>query len=194
MAIESSFKNMVLALFVVCLICSSLLAGVYAITKRPIDDAAIAKKAEAIMQVVPEFDNEPIEVAIELGGKTYSYYKLTKESEVVAYAIRSSAIGFGGPIEIMVGVTIDGIIYNTVVLSQAETPGLGAKCSEPFFTDQFRNFNPAERKLAVANDGGEIDGITASTITSRAYINAVNIALDVFKEVLKTRDLDEINE
>ncbi len=183
MAIKSSFKNMALSLFVVCLVCSSLLAGVYALTKDPIDQAALAKKAEAIMQVVPEFDNEPIEEAIELDGKTYSYYELKKEDETIAYAIRSSASGFGGPIEIMVGVTVDGVIYNTVVLSHSETPGLGAKCSESEFADQFKNFNPVERKLAVTKDGGEIDGITASTITSRAYINAINVALNVFKEV-----------
>lgn len=186
MAIQSSFKNMALSLFVVCLVCSSLLAGVYAITKEPIDQAALAKKAEAIMQVSPEFDNNPEEESIELAGKTYAYYKLIKGEDIVAYAVKSSASGFGGPIEIMVGITVDGVIYNTVVLSQSETPGLGAKCSEPLFADQFKNFNPVERKLAVTNDGGEIDGITASTITSRAYVNAVKVALDFFNEVHTT--------
>lgn len=194
MAIQSSFKNMALSLFVVCLVCSSLLAGVYAITKKPIDEAALAKKAEAIMQVVPDFDNEPIEETVELAGKTYAYYKLTKDDVIIAYAIRSSAVGFGGPIEIMVGLTVDGIIYNTAVLSHAETPGLGAKCSEPLFADQFKNFNPVERKLAVSNDGGEIDGITASTITSRAYVNAIQVALDVFKEVHKVSDIEVMEE
>lgn len=170
---------MVLCLFAICILCSGLLAGVYALTKEPIDAAAAAKTNNAIAQVVPEFDSMSEEKSVDVDGTSYNYYEVSKGGEVVAYAIKASAVGFGGPIALMVGVTADGIIYNTSVLSQAETPGLGAKCTEPAFADQFKGFNPAEKKLSVKKDGGDIDAITASTITSRAYANALALAMTV---------------
>ena len=81
---------------------------------------------------------------------------------------------------------MNGTIWNTKVLSQAETPGLGAKCVEPSFSDQFRNFDPAQKKLAVRKDGGDVDAITASTITSRAYASGVADAVKVFAAIVGT--------
>ena len=183
MAVQSTLKNMVLCLGVICLVSSAVLAGVYALTKEPIEAAAAAKTNNAITQVVPEFDGEPELASIEADGQTYDYYVVRKGGEVAGYAITAAATGFGGPVSVMVGVTADGIVYNTSVLSQSETPGLGAKCTEPAFADQFRNLDPAQTKLAVTKDGGDIDAITASTITSRAYVNAVNNALAVYKAI-----------
>lgn len=183
MAVQSSFKNMVLCLLVICLVSSALLAGGYALTKAPIDAAAVAKTNNAIAQVVPEFDSDPVKAVINVSGKDYTYYTVSKAGEVAGYAIMSSASGFGGAVSLMVGMTADGVVYNTSVLSQSETPGLGAKCTEPAFADQFKNFNPAEKVLKVKKDGGDVDAITASTITSRAYVNAVQTAVDVYKAI-----------
>ena len=72
------------------------------------------------------------------------------------------------------------------MLSQAETPGLGAKCTEAAFADQFRQFNPSEKKLGVKKDGGDVDAITASTITSRAYTNGLATAVNVFNAIVGT--------
>ena len=81
----------------------------------------------------------------------------------------------------MVGIDDEGKVVNTVVLSHSETPGLGAKCTtETAFIDQFKGFDPAAQKLAVRKDGGDIDAITASTITSRAYSAAVADAYNVY--------------
>lgn len=177
MAVQSSFKNMVLCLLAICLVCSALLAGVYAVTKEPIDKAAAAKTNAAIAQVVPEFDGEPVEAVVEANGTEYTYYTVSKAGAVVGYAIKASAVGFGGPLNLMVGVTSEGVIYNTSVLAQSETPGLGAKCTEASFADQFKGFDPVAKKLAVKKDGGDVDAITASTITSRAYTVAISNAL-----------------
>lgn len=184
MAIQSSLKNMVLSLGVICLVSSGLLAGVYALTKAPIEAAAEAKTNNAIRQVLPEFDGAPELKTIEADGGTISYYAASKGGEVIGYAVTASASGFSGPVSLMVGITADGIIYNTSVLSQSETPGLGAKCTEPAFADQFKNLNPAATKLAVKKDGGDIDAITASTITSRAYVAAVNNALAIYQAIV----------
>lgn len=183
MAVQSSFKNMVLCLFAIGLVCSALLAGVYAVTAEPIAAAAAAKTNAAIAQVVPEFDGIPVEATVEANGVEYTYYSVSKGGQTVAYAIKASASGFGGPISLMVGVTADGVVYNTSVLSQSETPGLGAKCTEPAFADQFKGFSTAEKKLAVKKDGGDIDAITASTITSRAYIDAIKNALTAYSTI-----------
>ena len=184
MAVQSSFKNMTLCLFAVCIVSSALLAAVYAVTKEPIDAAARAKTTNAIAQVVPEFEGEPVSCTIEVGGKEYSYYVVSKDGVPVGYAINTSSVGYGGPVALMVGMTADRVVYNTTVLSQSETPGLGAKCTEPEFADQFRNFNPSEKKLSVKKDGGDIDAITASTITSRAYVSAVEAAVTVYDAII----------
>ncbi len=184
MAIQSSLKNMVLSLGVICLVGSGLLAGVYVLTKDPIEAAAEAKTNNAIRQVLPEFDGVPEQKTIETDGGTISYYVASNAGEVIGYAVTASASGFSGPVSLMVGITADGIIYSTSVLSQSETPGLGAKCTEPAFADQFKNLNPAATKLAVKKDGGDIDAITASTITSRAYVAAVNNALAIYETIV----------
>jgi electron transport complex protein RnfG len=81
---------------------------------------------------------------------------------------------------------VNGNIWNTKVLSQSETPGLGAKCVEPSFADQFKGFSPSEKKLAVKKDGGDVDAITASTITSRAYADGLALAAQVFQTIGQT--------
>jgi len=188
MAVESNLKNMSLCLLVVCLVCSGLLAGVYALTEEPIAKAAAAKTAAAISAVVPAFDGDPIEASIEVGGGDFHYYSVSKDSAVVAYAIESVGKGFGGELKLMVGITAEGIVYNTSVISQSETPGLGAKCTEPAFADQFRLWNPSEKKLLVSKDGGDVDAITDSTITSRAYTSAIATAVDVWAAIKSMED------
>ena len=188
MAVKSSFKNMTVCLFAICIVCSSLLAGVYALTKEPIDAAAKAKNEAAIKEVLPETAvTIEEERTVEFEGASYAYNLAYDEvGNVVGCAVNVAPVGFGGPIAIKVGFDINGVIWNTKVLSQAETPGLGAKCVEPSFSDQFKGFNPAEKKLAVKKDGGDVDAITASTITSRAYADGVALAVKVFQAIGQT--------
>lgn len=188
MAVKSSFKNMTICLFVICMVCSALLAGVYALTKGPIDAAAAAKNQAAIMEVLPQTTAAVEEDrTVVYDGAEYVYnLGYDEKGDVVGCAVNVSINGFGGPIQIKVGFDKAGIIWNTKVLSQAETPGLGAKCTEASFADQFRGFNPQEKKLAVKKDGGDVDAITASTITSRAYADAVALAVNVFTTIGQT--------
>ena len=124
---------------------------------------------------------------MEFEGASYTYNLGYDElGNTVGCAINVAPVGFGGPIAIKVGFDINGVIWNTKVLSQAETPGLGAKCVEPAFSAQFKGFNPAEKKLAVKKDGGDVDAITASTITSRAYIKGIETAVYVFGTIMQT--------
>jgi len=84
----------------------------------------------------------------------------------------------------MVGIDTAGVVHNTTVLSHSETPGLGAKCTtDTHFMEQFQGFDPAAKSLAVKKDGGDVDAITASTITSRAYALAVANAVNVYHQL-----------
>ena len=165
-----------------CLVCSALLGGVYAVTSAPIKAAEIAKTNASIGRVLPAFDVQPVKESVDVDGTAYTYYRVPG----AGYAVISKVGGFGGPLTLMVGIGEDGLICNTVVLSHSETPGLGAKCqTEASFIDQFKGWDPAARRLAVEKDGGEVDAITASTITSRAYSAAISNAYGVY---LKLRD------
>ena len=193
MAVQSSFKNMTICLLAICLVCSGLLAGVYALTKEPIEKASAAKNEAAIKEVLPEeatvIDEEK---TIDFEGATYTHnLAYDEQGNTVGCAVNVAPVGFGGPIVIKVGFKVDSktgqnLVWNTKVLSHAETPGLGAKCSEPAFADQFKGLDPAQKKLSVTKDGGDIDAITASTITSRAFVNGVATAVNVLSAIAGT--------
>ncbi len=177
MAVKSNLTNMVLVLGLTCLFCSAVLGGAYVLTEKPIAAAAAEKTNRAIAQVLPPFT----EVEYNAEGK---YYKATDGETLVGYAIETTTVGFGGPLSLIVGITPDGVIYNTSVLSHAETPGLGAKCTtDEKFMNQWKGFDASIKKLAVKKDGGDVDAITASTITSRAYTLAVENALKTFAQL-----------
>ncbi len=190
MAKESTIKNMAITLTVICLVSSAILGGVYSITKDPIEMAQVAKTNSAISKVVPKFDNDPSAELfnIEVGGKSYKVYPAKMSGNIVGYAVESyTSAGFGGRINLMVGFNIDSTIVNTAVLSHNETPGLGDKMVEgkSDFSVQFKGKNPEDFKISVKKDGGDVDAITASTISSRAFCDAVNSAYKVFLECTK---------
>lgn len=187
MAVQSNLKNMALCLFAICFVCASLLAGVYAITAEPIAKAEKIQLENSIKAVLPEGGELSEAKSVVADGSTFEYYESVEAGEPAAYAIKSTVIGFGGPLNIMVGIKADGTIYNTSVLSHSETPGLGAKCDEKgsSFRAQFEGFDPSAKKLVVKKDGGDVDAITASTITSRAYTLAVANAVKAFNTITK---------
>ena len=180
MAAKSTLTNMVVVLTGTCLVCAALLGGAYVITKDPIAKAEKDKTVKALSEVLPAFDtvsDEPLEA----GG--CNYYVASKDGAVVGYAIESSTGGFGGELTVMVGIdAATGNIWNTAPLRHNETPGLGAKCEDAGarFRTQWQGLNPAEHAFEVKKD---IDAITASTITSKAYTKCVTQALDAYKAI-----------
>ena len=110
-------------------------------------------------------------------------YPAKKDGEVVAVAVETySDKGFSKRIKIMVGFTNDGTIINTAVLDHAETPGLGDKMDKKKsdWSNQFNDKNPATYKLKVTKDGGNVDAITAATISSRAFTDAIDRAYKAY--------------
>ncbi len=178
--IESSFKNMALSLTLISLVASACLAFVYQVTKGPIEASILNKKITAIKMVVPDFDNNPDSEMFRLptgDGDSLDIYPAKKDGNLIGYAVNTySPSGFSGNISLMAGFRTDGTIINIAVLEQKETPGLGTKMAEPQFKDQFNDKNPADFDLKVKKDGGQVDAITAATISSRAFCEALQRA------------------
>ena len=184
---ESSFKNMVLTLFVVTFIASGTLGFVYEVTKEPIRLVEINKINNAITNIIPSYDNNPYEESFKISTERDSlvFYPAKSGGELTGMAIETWTMkGFSGLIRLMVGFDMEGKILDIAVLQHAETPGLGDKMdkSKSNFSTQFIGKDPATFKLSVTKDNGDVDAITASTITSRAYCDAVQRAYDKFME------------
>jgi len=208
--LQSTFKNMFLSLFVICFVVAVLLAQVNKMTAKPIADAKALQLENAIKEVVPEFDNSPIEESYFMAdsqGDSLIVYPAKKGDEVVGFAVNSySGNGFSGNIQIMVGFDINSKVVNYSVLEHAETPGLGSKMVE-WFKDKTKPTQSvigrdlSQGNLAVTKDGGSVDAITASTITSRAFLEAINKAYVVYSKsnsttgaTVKNNDEGGINE
>ncbi|MDO5522765.1 MAG: RnfABCDGE type electron transport complex subunit G [Bacteroidia bacterium] len=188
--LQSTFKNMFLSLFGICLVVAILLAQVNKMTAKPIAEAQALKLENAIKEVAPHFDNNPVAEAYKMpaaNGDSLLVYPAKKGDELVGFAVNTySNNGFSGNIQLMVGFDMQDKIVNYAVLSHAETPGLGSKMNEWFRETTKPNQvvigrNLSEGPLSVANDGGQVDAITASTITSRAFLEAINKAYVVYK-------------
>jgi electron transport complex protein RnfG len=180
---ESSLKNMVLVLFTITLLSSAAVGGVYTITKEPIAQAKVAAVNNALKQVLPEYEATTSQT-IEVNDMAVEAYTATVADKAVGYAIKSnSKNGFGGAISLMVGFDTEGNIININVLEQKETPGLGTKMADEGNALQASlvGKNAGKVNLTVKKDGGDIDALTAATISSRAYAEAVAIAYEAFK-------------
>lgn len=192
---ESTFLSMVLTLFLVTLIAAAILGFVHDLTK----DAIILSKAkaqeEAIVKVLPKFEKlgEAYKVAPADGGDSLEFFPAYNgNNELVGVAVKTyTNKGFGGYIGLMAGFTPDGTISGYSVLEHKETPGLGSKM-DTWFNDTNKpkqniiGKNPQSTKFTVSKDGGDIDAITASTISSRAFLDGINRAFDAFKQNQQT--------
>jgi electron transport complex protein RnfG len=187
--LESSFKNMLLVLLVTTAFSALALSITYSATKESIEKAKEAKMKAAIEEVVSGFDELKGSVVTDDSGNEIKIFECLKEGELIGIAIESySMLGFSGKIDIMIGFLPDGTITETVVLAHAETPGLGDKIdiSKSNFPRQFWNKNIADLQtngtIAVTKDGGKIDAITAATITSRAFCDAIDRAWERYQQ------------
>ena len=180
--LESSFKNMVLVLFLVTLVSSAAVGVVNSLTSGLIEKVKIEKQIQAIRAVVPTFDNDPMteKQIVKADGGELEFYPAKANGPLVGTAIKTfTNNGFGGLIELMIGFTPDGSIYNYSVLSHKETPGLGSKMDTWFVKGakgDITGKTPGTQGLQVSKDGGNVDAITAATISSRAFLDAVNRA------------------
>ena len=187
--LESSLLNMTLVLTLVAVVMGGILAFVNHLTEGPIAEQKEKALADGIKTVMVCNDlvvAKTDEVKQNVDGKelTYIIYQVKDtQGKDLGAAVQSSTMGFGGNLKVLVGFNPEGQILGYTLLEHAETPGLGAKADLWFQKGQKGDIigkSPAE-PLTVSKDGGQVDAITASTITSRAFLKAVNQAYNAYK-------------
>ncbi len=165
--------RLLVTLFLICAVVAGLLAGVNAITKDRIAAAKARKTLAAIEEVLADGKTaKPLDGFSDPTGTVKAVY--ASES---GYAVLVAPNGFGGTIDMMVGVSKDGQVLGISIISHAETPSLGAVAADKgakgqAFRDQFKGWD------------GELDAISGATITSKAVASGVEAAVKCVKEGL----------
>ena len=177
----------IVVLTVVCVIAAGGLAYVNDLTYVARHPAISPALVEALNALLPAHDNQLDKDVLKVGDN--KYYVAKKAGQIVAYAFESSnSTGYNKtePIDLLLVVDAKGAILATSIISQKETPGLGSKCTLPAFLDQFKGKDLKSTNFTVKKDGGDIDQVSGSTVTSRAVTLACKEGLARFhKEVLK---------
>jgi len=175
--------RLILTLSIICLISGALLAKVDTLTKMPIEKANRAKKLDAIKNVLPTCDNQPDQnsCVVEHAGAEWIFYVARNGSDYAGAAVEtSSSAGYGGDISLMLGINAEDKTEAIAILSQKETPGLGANIETDKFQSNFKQKELKTTNWTVKKDGGDIDQITAATISSRAVSGAVKEAIAAY--------------
>lgn len=177
-------------LFAICAVAALVLGVTNNITAPVIEERNIQASNEARKIVLSEADEFK-----ELDGMNsdivLEVYEGIKDGQVIGYTIKTSSKGYGGAIELMVGISKDGKITGVEIGNHSETPGLGSKATEPMFKNQYVDKDVSNSLLVVkgsANNDNEISAISGATITSNGVTSGVNAAMKIYNEKLSGND------
>ena len=185
--LKSTLPNMVIVLTCVALITGGLLAWVNHVTEAPKlaeQQRSLAADISKIMGGKTVKETDVKNITKEFDGKTYEFvvhYVALTNGTPLGKAVESTTMGFGGDLTVLVGLDLQGKVLGYAIRQTSETPGLGIKAEEWFQKDGKGSIigkDPLSKSFAVSKDNGDIDGITASTITSRAFLKAVRQACE----------------
>lgn len=171
-------------LFVITAVTGLVLGGVQQITAGPISKAKEAQRQEAFRKTLPGADSfAPVKFP-QVSG-VLDVQEGRKGSSVVGYVITVSEKGYAGPVTFVTGIASDGVIKGISILSQSETPGLGAKAGDVSFSGQFNGKKAQPLKVVKSPPAkeDEVLAISGATITSRAVTEGVNSAVEVFDKM-----------
>lgn len=174
-----SIGRMVLVLALVCAVAATGLALVYAKTKGPIAEAQRREMLAAIAKVLPAYDNAPDTDKVTIDGVDYFPGRTGAEPVGAAFKV-STMDGYSGIMIAMVGVDPQGKVTGVRILTQTETPGLGAKIADPELLAQYEGHSLESANWQVKKDGGDFDQITGATITPRALVAAIAKGLEAY--------------
>ena len=185
---NATFLNILLSLTSICFIAGVALSAANKFTENAIAASKAAVLQEAIQNVTPEFDNDPVAEQYKVAvaeSDSLTIYPVKMGGKWVGSAVESyTKNGFSGLIRVMVGFDAENKLYNYTVLEHNETPGLGSKMETWFRENKIRQNivgrDMTKGPLKNAKDGGDIDAITAATISSRAFLEAINLAYTSF--------------
>jgi len=169
--------RLVTVLTVICAVSSALLAAVYQLTQEPIAKALEARTKAAASNVMPAGLPMPEKIEVVKGATTNTFYVAKQDGKIVAFAVEGrSKNGYSGEVVLMVGMSVDGKLINYEILSANETPGLGTKIAGDLFKAPLKGRSLAASWI-VKKDGGQVDAVTAATISSRAALDCIRDAI-----------------
>lgn len=188
--IKSTLSNIVLSLTSICLVAGIALSTANKYTESTIDASKVLALQHAIRLVLPDFDNNPVEEQYKLAvteGDSLTYYPAMLGGKYIGCAVESyTKNGFSGLIRVMAGFDANNKLYNYSVLEHSETPGLGSRMETWFREEKNRQniigHDMSKGLLKVIKDGGNVDAITAATISSRAFLETINRAYTTFSD------------
>ena len=178
--------RLVITLTIICAVAAVLLSYVHDLTLKPIAAQKRLEKVRALKKVLPAYGNHPDKDTVKIqlkNGHAIEVNLAKKDGKIIAVAFRMvSHKGYGGDIELLMGVDMHGKITGVEILSMHETPGLGARILGESFKQQFKGKDLSTTKWAVKKDGGDIDQITGATISPRAVTGAIHRGLEIFSK------------
>lgn len=179
-------KNDILRLGIILCIITAIAAGILGfvnnITLPVIEQQAIIANDEARKEILPSAESFE-QVEGDFGGNIVEVYKGLSGDQEVGYTIKSTSSGYGGAIEIITGISVDGIITGVTIGNMTETPGLGAKAADIAFKGQYTDKEASELMVSKSSSGAanEIIAISGATITSKAVTSGVNESIALFQ-------------
>lgn len=165
--------RLTVTLLLITAVVAALLGFVNYLTEDKIAAGQREKAKNAMQEVLPAENYELLEASAEGINAVY-------RADDLGYVVDVTVNGFGGAINMMVGVDAEGRVAGVSIVSHSETASLGANCTREDFRSQFSG---AEGTLAVTKDGGSVEALTGATVTSRAVTNGVNLAVEFVKGV-----------
>lgn len=188
--LASTLPNMILSLGLITVLAGAALGGMYGLTKDKIAAQEVQQRLDAIRQVAPPFTNDPVADAdtVKINDLPFVVYPAFEDGRFNGAAVEGVTIsGFSGEIIVMAGFDAKGDVVDYRVLRHAETPGLGSKMEEwfrdPTGARSVIGKNPSVTNFTVRKDGGDIDGITAATYSSRAFLEALRNAYEAYRGI-----------
>lgn len=181
------FANLSIRLMLICAVAGAALGLTNMVTKEKIAEQIEFEANQARQDLFPDAkDFEEITETVSHPEEVTSIYAAKGESGTLGYAVGVTVTGYKGPVAISVGVKDDGSVVGIRIGASDETPGLGAKIKEEAFYGQFAGVKP--EAISVTKDGGEIEAVSAATISSRAVCKGVSIASETVSKNVSGAD------
>lgn len=171
------------SLFVICLVVTALLAVTNMLTAPQIQKLSKETEDKTKAEVLASADEFSDALTVSADGKDYTYYEGTASGDTIGYVFKTSAKGYGGDIDLMVGIDTSGKVTGVSILSISETAGLGMNAKNESFINQYIGKSGT---IGVSKNGAsdtEIQALTGATITSKAVTSAVNTALSLYSRI-----------
>ena len=171
------------SLFVICLVVTALLAVTNMLTAPQIQKLSKETEDKTKAEVLASADEFSDALTVSADGNDYTYYEGTASGDTIGYVFKTSAKGYGGDIDLMVGIDTSGKVTGVSILSISETAGLGMNAKNESFINQYTGKSGT---IGVSKNGAsdtEIQALTGATITSKVVTSAVNTALSLYSQI-----------